>query len=566
MDNRKYNIYFHTHTVSGIIICVLLYVIFFAGSFAFFKDDITAWQKNSSYVTNRKAAPRDFNAVLDSLGRHHNLKGRDLEFFLNKNGASAYVSMLGSNDSLVKKEAKALALTKAKNKPAGEKSKRGRGRGRGGDDDAAYFTYDFPHKQEVDYEKGYDMGEFLYRLHFLAPLNAIRVPIPLGAPFGYLLAGVVAFMFLFALITGLLLHWDKVVSNFFTFRPWSKWKTIWTDLHTALGVIQFPFQFIFAVTGIVLIVNSVLLAPFTKFAYGGDNKKLESDLYHSDDTKYEYTYTPLTTQFDMNRFMGQVEKKWADGEVTRVLIRNFQDANMHVIVLATPHPEVSFSGSGKLVYRVRDQKVVAETSPTEHSSYVDKVRGVIYHLHFGDFGGRPLRVMYFVLGLMGCVVIISGILIWLVARDKNSTPAKERVFNFWTANIFLGICLSMLPVTAFTMIALLFLKNPGQLEIFHWYFYSWLALGVYFILRKDIALTNQQNLVLSTILCFLLPVFDGIVRNNWFWNTFAKGQLDILFVDLLFLGLSVISGAALVRMNQRKEVAAPPQMAVAGGR
>ena len=565
MDNRKYNIYFHTHTVSGIIICVLLYVMFFAGSFAFFKDDIAAWQKNSSFVANRQATQRDFNGLLDSLGQHHTLKGRNMEFFLNKNGVAAYVSMLGSNDTLVAKEAKeakALALAKAKVQPPGEKGKRGRGRGRGrgGNDDAAYFSYDFTHKTELDYEKSYDMGEFLYRLHFLAPLNVVRLPIPLGAPFGYLLAGVVSFIFLFALITGLLLHWDKMASNFFTFRPWAKWKTVWTDLHTALGVIQFPFQFLFAVTGIVLIVNSVLLTPFTEFAYKGDKEQVQSDLYHTDATTYDYTYTPLPTTFDLNRFMAQVEGKWANSQVTRIFIRNFQDANMHVIVLAAPPADASFSGMGKLVYRVRDQQIIHEAAPTAPSSYVDKVRGLIYHLHFGDFGGRPLRIMYFVLGLAGCVVIISGILIWLVARDKSATPARERKFNFWTANIFLSVCLSMLPVTALTMIALLFLKSPDQSDIFHWYFYSWLALGVYFIARQNIALTNRQTLLLSTVLCFLLPVLDGVVRHNWFWNTFAKGQFDILFIDALFLNLAIISAFALVKINKPKEV---PVVAVA---
>lgn len=566
MDNRKYNIYFHTHTVSGIIICAVLYVMFFAGSFAFFKDDLAAWQKNRSYVASRQTVQRNFNGLIDSLGQHHTLKGRNIEFFLNKNGVAGYVSMLASNDSIVNREGKAKAAAKAKAmaqaNPGGEKKKRGRGRGRG-DEDAAYFSYDFSHKKELDYEKDYDMGEFMYRLHFLAPLNAIRLPINLGAPFGYLLAGIVAFIFLFALITGLLLHWDKIVSNFFTFRPWAKWKTVWTDLHTGLGMIQFPFQFLFAVTGIVLIVNSVLLAPFAKFAYNGDQEQLYSDLLTADNTKYEYSYTPLTTSFDLNRFVEGVEQKWPDSDINRVFIRNHQDANMHVIVLAAPHAESSFSGIGKLVYRVRDQQVLTEEAPATHSTYVSKVRGLVYHLHFGDFGGRPLRVMYFVLGLLGCVVIISGILIWLVARDKNSTPAKERKFNFWTANIFLAVCLSMLPVTALTMISLLFQKQPDQTSIFHWYFYSWLALGAYFIARRDLALTNRQNLQLSVALCLLLPLLDGAVRGNWFWVTYANGQFDILFVDLLFLALALISAVVLVKLRQRQEIAEPERVRVA---
>jgi hypothetical protein len=61
-----------------------------------------------------------------------------------------------------------------------------------------------------------------------------------------------------------MLHWDKIKSNFFVFRPGNKWKTVWTDMHTALGVIGFPYQFMYALTGIVLIVNSVLIIPFSK--------------------------------------------------------------------------------------------------------------------------------------------------------------------------------------------------------------------------------------------------------------------------------------------------------------
>src|SRR5689334_6012075 len=106
MDNRKYNIYFHTHTISGIIICALLYVIFFAGSFSFFKDDITAWQKNKSQVAIKGKVKQDFNYILDSLAQHHQLKGRNFDFSIARHGSTAYVSMSASQDSAVQKQFK----------------------------------------------------------------------------------------------------------------------------------------------------------------------------------------------------------------------------------------------------------------------------------------------------------------------------------------------------------------------------------------------------------------------------------------------------------------------------
>lgn len=554
MDNRKYNIYFNTHTVSGIIICAVLYVMFFAGSFSFFKDEITAWQNNDSYVS-RGAPELDIKHLLDSLSGHHVLTGRDFDFTLQRHYSGVYVAMSASHDTIIKKQTAEKKL-QAEAKKKDTQGKR-RNRGRGGDDDSAFFTYDLRNLKETDYASSYTMGEFLYRLHFLAQLNQV-FPFRIGVPFGYLLAGVVSFIFLFALITGLLLHWNKIASNFFTFRPWGKWKSIWTDLHTVLGVIGFPFQLVFALTGIILIFNSFLIIPYTSIFYKGDSESLFKDLEFGIKARYEYSYQTLNTPFDINDLVQQTQNKWKNSDISTLSIRNYGDENMHVIIQAKPHTDVQMNGLGELTYRVRDHKIIAERAPDASPSYVSTLKGSIYHLHFGDFGGRPVRVMYFVLGLLGCVVINSGVMIWLVARDKKSVPQAKRKFNFWTANVYIASSMSMLPVTAFTMIALLFLQKPGQSEIYHWYFYTWLALSVYFLARRDLALVNRQSTLLSAVLCLLLPIMDGVKRNNWLWTTYSAGAFDILFIDLLFLILSIVSGIIYWKMLQKRRTKQVP--------
>ncbi|RYF77159.1 MAG: PepSY domain-containing protein [Cytophagaceae bacterium] len=541
MDNRKYNIYFNTHTISGIIICAILYVMFFAGSFSFFKDDLASWQKNESHFRREAGVKKDFNFILDSLAKRHTLKGRDFDLTMQRHQAGVYVSMTASHDPVVQKQ----------KKPKKPEGKRGRGRGRGGDDDSAFFTYDFSKQQEADYASSYTIGEFLYRLHFLAQVNQI-FPFRIGVPFGYLLAGIVSFIFLFALITGLLLHWDKIVSNFFTFRPWSKRKTLWTDLHTVLGVIGFPYQLVFAVTGVILIFNSFLIIPYTKLFYQGNEEKIYKDLGYGIKSEFDYANKPLTTNVDINRLVTQTEQRWPQSDISLIAIRNYGDENMHVVIQGKAHTDAQLNGLGELIYRVADQKIISEHTPLTTPSYTQTVKGLIYHLHFGDFGGRPLQVIYFVLGILGCIVINSGVMIWLVARDNKNIPARKRAFNFWTANMYISSSLSMLPVTAFTMTILLLLNKPGQSDIYHWYFYSWLALGVYFLIRKDLALVNRQSTFLSMVTCFLLPVADGIVRGNWFWNTLQREAYDILFIDAFFLCLAIISGVILWKLTQKK--------------
>ena len=535
MDLRKYNIYFHTHTISGIIICALLYVIFFAGSFSFFKDEISAWQNNVSNVTVEEGVKQDFNHVFDSLAQLHELKGRDFGFFVQRNQQAVYVEMSASQDTTI-----AIA-----NQETSNGRKRGRGNG-----DGAYFKYDFQSKAPSTYVESYDLGEFLYRLHFLAQLNQIGINI--GTPFGYLLAGIVSFLFLFALITGLFLHWDKIKSNFFVFRPFSKWKTVWTDAHTALGVIGFPFQFVFAVTGIVLIVNFVLITPYSKILYDNDSEQLYQDLEFAELDDYPYQHKELPFNFDLNQLLEKTTKDWAPTQLAQIEIKNYKDENMHVLIETTADSKHNFAGSGKLIYRVKDQKILFQKAPNTESSYIDYVKALIYHLHFGDFGGKPIKIIFFVLGIMGCVVIISGILIWLVAREKPNLPARKRKFNFWLANIFLASCLTMLPVTALTFIAVKILPAATQTDIYHWYFYSWLVLGLYFILRRDIALTNRQTLLLNGILCLGVPIANGLYGQSWMWRTYHARAMDILFIDVLFLVLSILSFIIYYKIRNRK--------------
>ncbi|WP_343320757.1 PepSY-associated TM helix domain-containing protein [Sphingobacterium multivorum] len=541
MNNRNYNIYFNTHTISGIIICAILYVIFFAGSFAFFRNEIAAWQNNTSYKTYREDH-KNVDHLLDSLKGQTNLHGRDITFYMHREGTSAYVGLSASNDSILNKEN--LAKITPEQKAAKKNSRR-----RGGDDDSKNFTYNFANKKAGDYVQNYDMGEFLFRLHFLAQLN--QVPIRVGiAPFGYLIAGITAFIFLFALITGLLLHWDKIVSNFFVFRPFSKWKTVWTDMHTALGVIGFPFQFIFAVTGTFLIINSVLALPLSKLLYDGDQQKMYQDIGVSAATDFPYTYKPLKKAIAIAPFLDLAKHKWPEADFQRITIKNYADSNMHVVMELEPHFNKSFAGSGLLSVRAADNKVVAEKSPVNDASYADGVRSIIYRLHYGDYGGYPLKMVYFILGVMGCLVIISGILIWLVARDKNNVIPRKRKFNFWAANIFTAICLTMLPVTALTFIAIKLSPAVNQDFIYRVYFYSWLLFSLYYIIRRSIRRTNRETLLVGSILAFFIPLVNGFMTGNWIWDTFRNGQRDIFVVDFLWLMIGIIG---VIAYNKTKK-------------
>lgn len=502
MNNRNYNIFFHTHTVSGIVISVVLFVIFFAGSFSFFKDDITNWERGET-ATISKEINLNYNEALKVLDSTYNLHGRKITLSQPYNVNNVAVNLEASKDSLASKKGK-----------------------------EGYFLYlNNSTYKSTTYEESYNLGEFIYRLHFLA-----QIPYP----FGYYLSGLIALFFLFAIVTGVLLHWKKIVSNFYVFRPKEKLKTWWTDAHTSLGMLGLPFQFVYAVTGAFFMIKLLIVAPAVQFLYQGDQDKLYKELEYTN-TNYPFENKALTKNFNINELVNTTKKNWNDFNITRIEIQNYGDTNMHVQVEGEIDYGKKFTGIGKIIYKVATNEIVFKKDPLIQSSYLDSVKNILYRIHFGDYGGYPLKIISFLLGILSCFVIISGVMIWLVARDKKNIPEKKRRFNEGVVRIYLAICLSMFPVTALSFIVAKIWYPLGRDNTYSVYFISWLLLSIFFILKKNNAFTNQFCLLSGSILGFVIPLANGIKTGNWFWISFINHQFQLFFVDVFWISLSAIT-------------------------
>lgn len=513
MNNRHYNIYFHTHTVSGIVISVVLFVIFFAGSFSFFRDEIINWERSESTAITREIQ-LDYNDALQHLDKKYVLHGRNLTISKPSVENRVAVYMEGTKDTLAPKK-----------QQAGE-----------------FFYLDNKNYKAYTYEESYSLGELLYRLHFLA-----QIPYPAG----YYLSGFTALFFLFAIITGVLLHWNKIVSNFYMFRPKEKLKTLWTDAHTALGMIGLPFQFVYAVTGAFFMIKLLIVAPAVMALYKGDQDKLYKELEYTD-PDYKFENKKLANPFNINELVAKTKKNWNDFEITRVFIQNYGDANMHVLVEGELLSHKKFTGIGKVVYRVADGKEIAKKDPISQTSYLDVVKNVLYRIHFGDYGGYALKIVSFILGIITCFVIISGVMIWLVARQKNNLPEKKRRFNAAVVRVYLAICLSMYPITALAFIGSKIFHPLSQSNLYALYFGGWLLLTIFFIIKKNDAFTNKFCLISGSILGFLIPVANGIVSGNWFWTSFMENKIQIFFIDVFWIFLAGISLYTAYHLKPKK--------------
>ncbi len=509
MDKRIYNIVFDTHTVAGIIISVALYVIFFAGTISFLRDEIIVWEDHAP-VKEDCFETTNFDRLLVQLAEKDTLYSRDISFRSYTETRQAGGSMSARKD--IKEEKKV--------------DKRG-----------SFFVIDLENGRKSTYFENYSLGEFFYRLHFFAQLN-------FWGRSGYYFAGIIAFFFLFTLITGLIIHWDKIVQNFYVFRPKTAWKNIWTDGHTALGMIGLPYQLMYAITGAYFIVGGVFLVePAQKFIFGDDKTKIIEAYTPKDEIKLDFLNQPLSLSFSVNEFIQKTKKLFPSALVKEIQLTNYADKNMLLKVVAyTPYQE-DFTGNYSVIYRVSDGSILHKEEAKE-VKYADTLRNIIARLHFGDYGGYGVRFMYILLGFLGCFVIISGVLIWFVARDKKNISEHKRKQNRWVVNCYLSICLSMLPATAFTFLTMKILGNSitdKHTWVYSLFFYSWLALSVFFVIRRSNFVTNKYTLLLGAILALLIPIADGYKTGSWLWETIQRGETAIFVVNFFWLLIGIIA-------------------------
>lgn len=518
MDKRSHNIFFHLHTVTGIVISVLLYVIFFAGSFSFFKTDIMAWERAVSATGSEFML--DVDSTLDSLAQHHNLTGRAIAFYKPEGENRVSISMSAPKDTLLGKE-------------------------------IPYFYLDTRDRQPYTYERAYSMGEFLYRLHFFA-----QIPFPAG----YYLSGFTSLFFLFAILTGIIVHWRKIVSNFWLFRPREKLKTVWTDAHTVLGTIGLPFQVVYAITGAFFMINVLLVVPSLIVMYDGDQEKLYNDLGFGEPA-FVYENRTIANMPRINDLVTKTRQRWSDFKINEVHIFNYGDEGMHVEVGGGLDHSVKFTGVGHVIYKATTGEAVDVEDPHDRTSYLNGVKGAIYYLHFGNYGGYGVRIISFVLGLITCFVIITGVLIWLEARNKKDIPEKRRRFNARVGHIYIAICLTMYPVTALGFIAAQLLPagigESRLTALYVAYFVPWLLLSVFFAMKKNNYFTNKYTLLSGAVFGLAIPVVNGIATGNWIWKSLVTNKMDLVVVDAGWVLISLIAFYVLRRIKSNTTVGLP---------
>lgn len=132
-------------------------------------------------------------------------------------------------------------------------------------------------------------------------------------------------------------------------------------------------------------------------------------------------------------------------------------------------------------------------------------------LHFGSFGGNPVRWMYLLLGLGGAVVFYTGNLLWIESRRKkqrDASPPGQKRSTRVLGSLTIGVSLGCVIGVSATLAATKWL--PGLVaNVPAWHegiYYVAFLLAVAWAFLRGAARSAYELLYVGAVVTALIPV------------------------------------------------------------
>lgn len=269
-----------------------------------------------------------------------------------------------------------------------------------------------------------DVGSFIGEFH--ADLH-------LGEPLGLILTGVMGLTLLVSAVTGLVIH-RRYFRELFTFRR-KKSRDVWvTDAHKLVGLWGSLFHIVIGFTGAFLGLATVILLPAAAFvSFNGDQDKLIEAFTAMPEPVISQTYEPT----QLSQIVHDAEGRYPDARILNATLMAHNDANAVVYLRTQGGTTV---GSKLLKYKGDATFIKAMSSLGDIPGVSVKVLDLLFPLHFGNFGGIFIKLLWVTLGLATAVLPISGTMMWLSKRTRGQTPSVSRcAYGRWN-RLIIGTC------------------------------------------------------------------------------------------------------------------------------
>ncbi|MCD2314535.1 PepSY domain-containing protein [Sphingomonas sp. IC-11] len=260
-------------------------------------------------------------------------------------------------------------------------------------------------------------SDFLVELHYTLNLPAVL---------GITIVGGVGVMMLALSLSGVVAH-PRIFRDAFRLRARDKGGIGLADWHNRLSVWTLPFTVAIAFTGALIGMAYVTAFGLAGTSYRGDMEAVYAPIFGAEGQPDKTAAPPPNVAAAME----YMRDHHPQVELTYVTLHDPGTAGQHVQVLGEHRRRLIFGE----YYTFDAQGRFHQRAGLADGAIGQQAAASNYRLHFGNFGGLPVKVAYFLFGLVLTAICATGTYIWLGKRERRGVN-EPRLRAAWDATIW----------------------------------------------------------------------------------------------------------------------------------
>lgn len=249
---------------------------------------------------------------------------------------------------------------------------------------------------------------------------------------GQTVVAISTIIFLFGLISGLILWWPKkwnktAKKTAFTIKKGTKWKRKTLDLHKVLGFYALIPAILITFTGLIMAYE--VLANFTQETFGGiADEKTEM-------AKYTSKFDENKKAVSLDKIVSSVTKKYPEAKQIRISTYLRKNQTFNIAVVADYIGlKTSINGIHIMVDRYSGNTIETSIKLDKHH----KIEQTVFDLHVGHWYGLTGKIITFIVGLICTSLPVTGFIFWYGRKRKKNRKKKknQKTYYMKTYKIF----------------------------------------------------------------------------------------------------------------------------------
>ncbi|RBQ31095.1 hypothetical protein CRU92_09305 [Arcobacter sp. FW59] len=357
---------------------------------------------------------------------------------------------------------------------------------------------------------------------------------------GIILTGILAFLALVTVVSGVIIH-KRIFKDFFTFRS-NRNKRSWLDIHNISGVLTLPFVVMILYTGLVYYSPYYVTIPYKMIADKKEERK-EAKKALEDSSSLPILEKPRA---NIKEMLVEAEKKYGVGNIAFIKVSRNNSQGLVVDMMPPFGSEITRYTPEPLRFSaISGEKLEAINKPsTGRLTFL-----TLISLHEAWFASYPLRWLLFICGVMSCIMVATGLNLWVLKRKEKNISFGFKVVEKLNIGVFIGLLVGIAGFFIANRVLPTLMFERANWEV-HILFLVWLWLILYAFVRP-VKKAWVESFYIASFAFAMIPIINFLTTDKHLGVTLKEGDFVLALVDITMFSFA-FSFAFFAYRLQRK--------------